>query len=335
MARSSQHYCPLNNGSSIGNVWAEGDILIGGRGSDTIEGRSGDDIIDGDRFLQTRISVRTDPTNPATEIGSTDLMEHQALSGTFGPGTAGMTLQQAVFAGLTDPGDLVAVREIITPSVPSPDCGAVSPVNCDTAVFSGPQRDYVVTIDADNTVHVKGTGASVADGNDTLRNIEQLSFCDGSLVGGDCTVARTIVQPAVTPGPTLSSFTPSTAPTDSQIVLNGTNFTTMSTVTVTFSTAGGTVDAPATVLSPTQIAVEVPASAVSGPVVVANPAGSSSLAFAVTPPVVPPVVPPSCHPSYHRLCLRSFRPSFLPLRTRRSPPLNRSERSTRDRANPG
>ena len=51
------------------------------------------------RSLQVRISVRTNPADPRTEIGSTDLMEHKALTGTFGPGTAGMTLQQAVFAG--------------------------------------------------------------------------------------------------------------------------------------------------------------------------------------------------------------------------------------------
>ena len=43
-------------------------------------------------------------------------MENKATSGNFGPGTAGMTLQQAVFAGLVDPGNLVAVREIVSPT---------------------------------------------------------------------------------------------------------------------------------------------------------------------------------------------------------------------------
>ena len=41
-----------------------------------LEGRGGNDIIDGDRALTVRISVRTDPADPGTEIGSTDLMEH-------------------------------------------------------------------------------------------------------------------------------------------------------------------------------------------------------------------------------------------------------------------
>ena len=107
VARSAPKACPLS-----GPIWGEGNILLGGAGSDTIEGRGGNDIIDGDRYLSVRISVRTDPANPATEIGSTDLMEHAATSGSFGAGTAGMTLQQAVFAGLVDPGNLVSVREI-------------------------------------------------------------------------------------------------------------------------------------------------------------------------------------------------------------------------------
>src|SRR6185295_6207622 len=121
----------------------DGDILIGGRKSDVIEGRGGDDIIDGDRFVQARISVR-DALDPAVEIGSTDLLEHKATSGTFGPGTTNMTLQQAVFAGLVDPGHLVAVREIVTPTVPPADCGAAN-LNCDTAVFSGPPTDYEIS----------------------------------------------------------------------------------------------------------------------------------------------------------------------------------------------
>ncbi len=111
---SASGYCPLTGqgatGTDAGNVWAEGDILLGGGGSDTIEGRAADDIIDGDRSLNVRISVRTNPADPATEIGSTDLMESQAKSGSFGPGTAGKTLQKAVFDGQVDPGNLVAVQ---------------------------------------------------------------------------------------------------------------------------------------------------------------------------------------------------------------------------------
>jgi len=158
--------CPL-----AGNVWGDGNILLGGGGGDTIEGRAGNDIIDGDRALHVRISVRTNPASAATETGSTDLMEHTAVTGTFGTGTAGMTLSQAVFAGLVDPGNLVTVREIVTePST----AGAI-----DTAVFSGPRASYTITTNADGSLTVvDGTGT---DGTDTLRNIENLRFSDGDV----------------------------------------------------------------------------------------------------------------------------------------------------------
>jgi Ca2+-binding RTX toxin-like protein len=180
-ALSVPGFCPLT-----GPVWGEGDILIGGGGSDTITGRGGDEIIDGDKSLEVHISVRTDPANPVTETGRTDLMENKATSGDFGPGTAGMTLQQAVFAGLVDPGNLVAVREIVSPAtVPPADCGAAAPLNCDTAVFSGPQSNYSITTAAGGKLIVSQTGANVAgqktsDGTDTLTNIEQLEFFDQS-----------------------------------------------------------------------------------------------------------------------------------------------------------
>ena len=38
--------------------------IIGGAGSDTIEGRGGDDIINGDAWLNTRLSVRSETTSP-------------------------------------------------------------------------------------------------------------------------------------------------------------------------------------------------------------------------------------------------------------------------------
>ena len=37
--------------------YSAGDIILGGDGSDTIMGRGGDDIIDGDKWLNVRIGV--------------------------------------------------------------------------------------------------------------------------------------------------------------------------------------------------------------------------------------------------------------------------------------
>ena len=47
-----------------GNVWGAGNILLGGSGSDLLEGRGADDIIDGDRYVNVRLSVRN-PAAPA------------------------------------------------------------------------------------------------------------------------------------------------------------------------------------------------------------------------------------------------------------------------------
>lgn len=173
--------CPLT-----GDIWGDGNILIGGAGSDALEGRGGNDIIDGDRALEVRISVLDGPASNAssTEIGSTDLLEHQALTGTFGAGTAGKTLQQAVFAGQVDPGHLRIERRIVTPASP----GAV-----DTAVFTSVRSDYTVVANADGSLTVTDDRVVARnDGTDTLRNVEQLRFSDGTVQ----------VQPTTAPAPT-------------------------------------------------------------------------------------------------------------------------------------
>ena len=85
-----------------------------------------------------RLSVRTDVNDPATEIGTTDLMTKVATSGNFGPGTTGMTLQQAVFAGLVDPGNIAIVREILTPAA------SLLTSTVDTALFSAPLAGYTI-----------------------------------------------------------------------------------------------------------------------------------------------------------------------------------------------
>jgi Ca2+-binding RTX toxin-like protein len=158
IAASAAHSCPIT-----GPVWGEGNILLGGAGTDLLEGRGANDILDGDRYLTVRLSVRTNPADPATEIGTTDLMEH-----TFQAGNP-KTLQQAVFAGEIDAGNIVTVREIL-----------VGAAGTDTALFSGPAADYDITRNADNTVvtvaHTRGTAL---DGTDTLRNVERLQFSDG------------------------------------------------------------------------------------------------------------------------------------------------------------
>jgi Ca2+-binding RTX toxin-like protein len=89
-----------------------------------------------------------------------------------------MTLQQAVFQGIVDPGNLVSVRQLVVPNVPS-DCGVAAPVNCDTAVFTAPIATYTITPHLNGSVTVDSNGG--ADGIDTLWNIEKLQFSDTTI----------------------------------------------------------------------------------------------------------------------------------------------------------
>ena len=166
-ALSPMGVCPLT-----GPVWGDGNILIGGLGSDKLEGRGGDDVIDGDRYMKIRISVRDDA---GAEIGTTDLMERQYQTGNP------LSLAAAVAAGVVNPGNLVAVREIVTPTA------LETAGNRDVAIFSGPRANYTVTTTGgDGTLGSAGSTTTVVDnvgvdGTDTIRNIEFLQFADNVL----------------------------------------------------------------------------------------------------------------------------------------------------------
>ena len=141
-----------------------GNIILGGDGSDILEGRGGDDLIDGDRMLNVRVSVR-DPNNPNLEIRSVDSIAE---------------LIPDMLAGTINPSQLQIVREIL------PGSGGF---NFDTAVFSGDQADYTIVIDdngtplnaADDIVTVTDNIAG-RDGIDRVQNIERLQFSDSTRV---------------------------------------------------------------------------------------------------------------------------------------------------------
>jgi Ca2+-binding RTX toxin-like protein len=170
-----------------GPIWGAGNILLGGAGSDVIEGRGADDIIDGDRYLTVRLSVRTDPANPLSEIGSASVeapgqsaMNSQYLRDANGQLT-GPTLQQAVFAGNVNPGNIVAVREIVSASGPGDvDTGVFSDVQAayQCAINGNDPGDCPLTLPAGATVRVIHDGGTGTDGTDTLTNVERLVFSD-------------------------------------------------------------------------------------------------------------------------------------------------------------
>ena len=144
--------------------FGSGNIILGGDGSDILEGRGGDDLIDGDRMLNVRVSVR-DPNDPNVEIRSVDSLAE---------------LIPDMLAGTINPGQLQIVREIL------PGSGGF---NFDTAVFTGNQADYTVVINdngtplvfSDDIVTVTDNVAD-RDGIDRLTHIERLQFNDSTRV---------------------------------------------------------------------------------------------------------------------------------------------------------
>ncbi|RAI66487.1 heme peroxidase [Pseudomonas fluorescens] len=135
-----------------------GNIVLGGAGSDVIEGRGGDDLIDGDKWLNVRISVRQNIDGTGPEIATFDNMT---------------PLVPLMLNGTYNPGQLQIVREILTSTTP----------DFDTALFSGNMADYTVVNNANGTFTVTDSVAA-RDGTDTLSNIERLQFADQSVVLG-------------------------------------------------------------------------------------------------------------------------------------------------------
>jgi Ca2+-binding RTX toxin-like protein len=224
-ALSAPGQCPL-----VGNVWGDGDILIGGLGSDRIEGRTGNEIIDGDRYLTVRISIRD---AAGVELGTATLMEAPITASPTGAALpanlVGKTLQQAVFDGTVDPGNLVSVREINTPTAAQANAAAGG--NVDTAVFNATLAASTISApDANGVTIVTST-----DGVDRVTNMERLEFSDqtvtitasGSFVGG--AVSATVPVGSLAPG----------APTIGALVAGN------ASVTVNFTAPAAAVNTPA------------------------------------------------------------------------------------------
>lgn len=139
---------------------SEGQIFLGGDGSDTIMGGVGDDVIDGDAWLNVRIAgTRKDGSNFSVD----------SLSQVF----------DDLVGGKIDPGEMGAVREILYDNATNgtnPD-----DVNIDIAVFQDIRDNYTITNNADGSVtvaHTTVTAGLQSDGIDRLRNMETARFAD-------------------------------------------------------------------------------------------------------------------------------------------------------------
>src|SRR6185295_4529881 len=128
----------------------EGNIILGGGGSDIISGHGGNDLIDGDHSLEVFITV--------------DGLRFDDLT----------QLVPFMLDGTYNPGDLVVVRRVIN----SGDAN-----DFDTASFAGNRADYTITSNGDGEWTITDTVGD--DGIDTVRNVERLQFADQAVrIGG-------------------------------------------------------------------------------------------------------------------------------------------------------
>jgi putative cell wall-binding protein len=126
----------------------EGNLLMGGPGSDLIEGRDGDDVIDGDAMLRVRL------VNTVTNESFTSAAQ----------------FRDRIFSGELNPGDFDIVREIVYED---------NEGDVDRALFSDDAADVTIT-------PVDGApGYWLVDsdeGEDILRNVEEVQFADSCIV---------------------------------------------------------------------------------------------------------------------------------------------------------
>ncbi|MDB5537746.1 MAG: hypothetical protein JWQ65_2621, partial [Devosia sp.] len=114
-----------------------GNILLGSAGSDLMEGRGGDDILDGDKWLRVRIAVMStfDANGPT---GTTVLSYHDTMK----------TLVSQVLSGAINPGQLKIVRDITSDGVNSAS-------DTDVALFSDIRANYSITANVDGSIRVE------------------------------------------------------------------------------------------------------------------------------------------------------------------------------------
>ena len=163
-----------------------GNILLGGPGSDIIEGRGGNDLIDGDAWLNVRITATDRLGNPVQANRMSDI-------------------QAAMLNGDIDPGTVQVVREILT---------TPGDLSCDTAQFTDSRLNYSIVQNANGTFTVSHLGGLGVDGVDTVRNVERLKFADKFVAigaAGTCLANGTGTVTISSPTPTEKQILTATA----------------------------------------------------------------------------------------------------------------------------
>ncbi|TCM71149.1 peroxidase family protein, partial [Rhizobium sp. BK068] len=165
------------------NTSTGANIILGGGGSDRITGRAGNDIIDGDSWLNVRILVHANKDGTGAVIGTSDgmAMKVNAVDAAgnlrFNPDGSpiyladGKTMSQAMLDRSLNPGQLEMIREILD--------GDTDNTANDVSIYFGVSTGYTWQHNLDGSWTVTDTDATDGDdGIDKLWNIETLRFTD-------------------------------------------------------------------------------------------------------------------------------------------------------------
>jgi Ca2+-binding RTX toxin-like protein len=196
-------------GLASGN-FRDGNILLGGDGDDFLRGKGGNDILDGDAWLNVRIKIVIPSGSNSGTYSAESLNTDTSVAGQYAgkvfrtnsDGTpdfskvafGGRSLTSLVLDRTINPGQMSIVREILDGTTISGE------TDDDTAVFQGNYADYTIegrttnaagivtraaldSTNVDGFISVVDTLATrtVSDGHDLLKNIELLSFADQTI----------------------------------------------------------------------------------------------------------------------------------------------------------
>jgi hypothetical protein len=175
-------------------TFRDGNILMGGKGNDRLQGKGGFDILDGDAWLNVRIQIdmgggvlySAESMNTDRTVVNNDLLAN-AGKVTNAAGVVqfgGRSLNSLLLDRTIRPGQLSIVRELLSSDTP----------DLDTAVYRGRQLEYEIegstningivikAYDAnhDGFISVKHINLGIDD-TDLVRNIERLEFLDGTI----------------------------------------------------------------------------------------------------------------------------------------------------------
>jgi Ca2+-binding RTX toxin-like protein len=180
-----------------------GNILLGGDGNDTLQGRGGYDLLDGDSWLNVRIKINigggvfyyAESLNPDINVVNGDPLAN-AGKVTDALGVVqfgGKSLNLLMLDRTLNPGQLSIVREILTdttnPTGPSQ--------NVDTAVFRGNLAEYDIegrVTDGANGIGIVTTAAADLNGDGFISITDRDTGTVGATIVGTNGLALTLLS---------------------------------------------------------------------------------------------------------------------------------------------